>query len=173
MAKGNPFRFSTKYQDDESDLLYYGYRYYNASTGRWVSRDPLGEHGGQNLYALVSNAVLDDYDALGLLHSGQILQINTGTGSGCTARVVYYSPLPQFAYGKRTIDTKVGAQLRIEISCDCSGCGCYKWRQHYSQYEDEKRTLANVLDAPKGQEWYPEGDSPGDGGLQLRLPRHS
>ena len=35
MAKANPFRFSTKYQDDETDLLYYGYRYYNASTGRW------------------------------------------------------------------------------------------------------------------------------------------
>lgn len=43
MAKANPFRFSTKYQDDESDLLYYGYRYYNASTGRWISRDPLGD----------------------------------------------------------------------------------------------------------------------------------
>jgi hypothetical protein len=25
MAKNNPFRFSTKYDDDESDLLYYGY----------------------------------------------------------------------------------------------------------------------------------------------------
>jgi RHS repeat-associated protein len=43
MAKVNPFRFSTKYQDDESDLLYYGYRYYNPSTGRWISRDPLWE----------------------------------------------------------------------------------------------------------------------------------
>ena len=43
MAKANPFRFSTKYQDDETDLLYYGYRYYNASTGRWLSRDPIGE----------------------------------------------------------------------------------------------------------------------------------
>ena len=45
MAKANPFRFSTKYQDDETDLLYYGYRYYNASTGRWISRDPLEEAG--------------------------------------------------------------------------------------------------------------------------------
>ncbi len=43
MAKANPFRFSTKYQDDESDLLYYGLRYYNPSTGRWNSRDPLGD----------------------------------------------------------------------------------------------------------------------------------
>ena len=25
MAKANPFRFSTKYQDDETDLLYYRY----------------------------------------------------------------------------------------------------------------------------------------------------
>lgn len=41
MAKANPLRFSTKYQDDETDLLYYGYRYYNASTGRWLNPDPL------------------------------------------------------------------------------------------------------------------------------------
>jgi RHS repeat-associated protein len=47
MAKANPFRFSTKYQDDETDLLYYGYRYYNASTGRWLTRDPIEEHGLQ------------------------------------------------------------------------------------------------------------------------------
>jgi len=45
MARINPFRFSTKYQDDESDLLYYGYRYYKASTGTWVSRDPVNELG--------------------------------------------------------------------------------------------------------------------------------
>jgi RHS repeat-associated protein len=39
---GPPFRLSPC-QDDETDLLYYGYRYYNASTGRWLSRDPLGD----------------------------------------------------------------------------------------------------------------------------------
>jgi hypothetical protein len=43
MAKANPFRFSTKYQDDESDLVYYGNRYYKPSTGTWLSRDPLEE----------------------------------------------------------------------------------------------------------------------------------
>jgi RHS repeat-associated protein len=43
MAKVNPFRFSTKYQDDESDLLYYGHRYYKPSTGTWMSRDLLGD----------------------------------------------------------------------------------------------------------------------------------
>ena len=40
MAKANPFRFSTKYQDDETDLLYYGYRYYNASTREMAKQGP-------------------------------------------------------------------------------------------------------------------------------------
>jgi RHS repeat-associated protein len=45
MAKVNPFRFSTKYDDDETDFLYYGNRFYNPSTGRWLSADPLTELG--------------------------------------------------------------------------------------------------------------------------------
>jgi len=49
MAKGNPFRFSSKYQDDETDLLYYGLRYYSPSTGRWLNHDPIEEEGGINL----------------------------------------------------------------------------------------------------------------------------
>ena len=70
MAKLNPFRFSTKYQDDESDLVYYGYRYYNPSTGRWLSRDPQGERGGLNLYDFVRNSPLTRYDILGRSCSG-------------------------------------------------------------------------------------------------------
>jgi RHS repeat-associated protein len=66
MAKANPFRFSTKYQDDETDLLYYGYRYYNVATGRWNSRDPIAETGGANLYQFVHNNALDSVDARGL-----------------------------------------------------------------------------------------------------------
>lgn len=62
----NPVRFSTKYADAETGLLYYGYRYYNAGTGRWLSRDPLEEAGGLNVFLLVSNGVPNDVDALGL-----------------------------------------------------------------------------------------------------------
>ena len=49
-AKTNPYRFSTKYTDADTDLVYYGYRYYNPSVGRWPNRDPIGEAGGVNLY---------------------------------------------------------------------------------------------------------------------------
>ena len=49
MAKVNPFRFSTKYQDDETDLVYYGVRYLKTSTGGWLSRDPFREVGFENI----------------------------------------------------------------------------------------------------------------------------
>lgn len=49
-ASQNPFRFSTKYADDETDLVYYGFRYYDAPTGRWLSPDPLGDQAFYRLY---------------------------------------------------------------------------------------------------------------------------
>ena len=67
MAKANACRFSTKYQDDETDLLYYGNRYLAPYTGHWLSRDPKGEDGGPNLYEFAENAPLHCYDSLGCL----------------------------------------------------------------------------------------------------------
>jgi RHS repeat-associated protein len=65
-GSGNPFRFSTKFTDDETGLVYYGFRYYNPSTGRWVSRDPIGERGGRNLYGFVRSNSVGLTDPLGL-----------------------------------------------------------------------------------------------------------
>ena len=62
----SPFRFSTKYLDDETGLYYYGYRYYDPTTGSWLSRDPLGEAGGLNLYGFVGNDPVNKVDYLGL-----------------------------------------------------------------------------------------------------------
>jgi RHS repeat-associated protein len=65
IAKANPFRFSTKYQDDETDLLYYGYRCYSGSTGRWLSRDPAGEEATPGLYVYADNQPAGAVDYLG------------------------------------------------------------------------------------------------------------
>jgi len=51
----NPFRFSTKRMDFSTDLLLYEYRAYSPALGRWLSRDPIGEAGGGNLYGFVEN----------------------------------------------------------------------------------------------------------------------
>ncbi|MCG3128345.1 MAG: hypothetical protein CHACPFDD_03229 [Phycisphaerae bacterium] len=73
-ATSNRFRFSTKYTDASTDfagegtdgLSYYGFRYYSPRLGRWMSRDPIGEAGGVNLYGFASNDPLDEVDTLGL-----------------------------------------------------------------------------------------------------------
>ena len=60
------FGFSTKYEDNETGLLYYGYRYYDPVTGRWPSRDPIEEEGGINLYGMVENSAINYVDKNGL-----------------------------------------------------------------------------------------------------------
>ena len=41
------------------------YRYYSPSLGRWLSRDPIEEYGGWNLYGMVGNNSLGKWDYLG------------------------------------------------------------------------------------------------------------
>ena len=93
MAKINPFRFSTKYDDDETDLLYYGYRYYNPSTGRWLCKDPLGEKGGLNLYAFGNNDLVIGYDPYGLCVACKCKTVKFGApGAGPTVLPNYPGP---------------------------------------------------------------------------------
>ncbi len=66
MANGNPVRFSTKYIDEETGLVYYGHRYYQPQMGRWLSRDPIAESGGINVNAFVFNDGLNYVDYVGL-----------------------------------------------------------------------------------------------------------
>lgn len=93
MARANPFRFSTKYQDDDSDLLYYGYRSYNPSTGRWTGRDPIEEEGGLNLYAMVNNSPVSMLDYLGLAapdpgHQKEIRKVAKALSKVCNSRCI-------------------------------------------------------------------------------------
>ncbi len=65
LAASNPFRFSTKYTDNETGQVYYGYRCYSPTTGRWLSRDTIGERGGGNIYLFTQNSATDRIDPLG------------------------------------------------------------------------------------------------------------
>jgi RHS repeat-associated protein len=53
-AGANPFRWSTKRFDPETGLSDFGMRYYSATLGRWLNRDPIGDLGGANVYAYVA-----------------------------------------------------------------------------------------------------------------------
>jgi RHS repeat-associated protein len=66
MGSASPITFSTKYQDRETEALYYGYRYYTPKLGNWLSRDLAAESGGLSLYAFNGNRPLLRTDQLGL-----------------------------------------------------------------------------------------------------------
>ena len=53
-SKKNDFAhwFSTKRLDAETGLCYYGYRYYDPETGRWTSREPLGDRAFFDHYTM-------------------------------------------------------------------------------------------------------------------------
>lgn len=66
VSSDHHIQFSSRYHDSETTLSYYGYRYYNPDLGRWLSKDPIEEKGGLNLYAFVANDGVNFTDELGL-----------------------------------------------------------------------------------------------------------
>jgi RHS repeat-associated protein len=62
----NPFRFTGRYWDDDASLYQYRARWYDPSTGRFLSRDPLGPIHVRQMYAYVRNNPASNVDPLGL-----------------------------------------------------------------------------------------------------------
>ena len=94
-AGENPFRFSSEYSDVETGLVYYNYRYYSPGLGRWLSRDPIEEQGGYNLYGMLGNGIANYWDKQGLF--------NLGIGSGGVPGTLPFSggdPLADYHYNK-------------------------------------------------------------------------
>jgi RHS repeat-associated protein len=61
----NNIRFQGQYLDQETGLHYNRYRYYSPYVGRFISKDPIGLLGGDNLYAYAPNPIVW-VDSLGL-----------------------------------------------------------------------------------------------------------
>ena len=66
LANSNPWRWATKYFDEETGLYYFGKRYLDPVTGQWLSRELLGESESLNLYYYCHNDPVNRVDVLGL-----------------------------------------------------------------------------------------------------------
>ncbi len=53
-----PLRFQGQYEDQETGLFYTRHRYYDPDSGRFISQDPIGLLGGENLYQYAANPVI-------------------------------------------------------------------------------------------------------------------
>jgi RHS repeat-associated protein len=70
----NPFQYAARESDPETGLYYNRARYYNPSTGRFLSEDPIGFLGGINFYRYVFNNPANLIDPTGY---------QAATGVGC------------------------------------------------------------------------------------------
>jgi RHS repeat-associated protein len=61
-----PLGFGGYFQHEPSGLSLTLFRPYSSAQGRWLSRDPMGEAAGANLYAYVGNNPVNFFDSLGL-----------------------------------------------------------------------------------------------------------
>jgi RHS repeat-associated protein len=116
------FRFSTKYTDTETDLFYYGLRYYSPFTGRWPVRDPIGEEGGVNLYNFIANNPANGSDVLGLA-----LYAFDGTGNNnrevSKGKFTWVLVLAQGYGGEAHYENGVGSSFGTRIIGGLTGWG--------------------------------------------------
>jgi RHS repeat-associated protein len=61
----NNFRFPGQYFDQEVEVQYNYHRFYDPKTGRYITPDPIGLIGGDNLFAYVSNNPINFVDPYG------------------------------------------------------------------------------------------------------------
>lgn len=107
-----PYQFSTKPYDEETGLSYYGYRFYAPTFGRWLTRDPIGETGGINLYGYVLNNPLNYIDSNGkvpIFFPMLISYLGKGVVGAATGAVL--SGVSSFAIASMTGENKLKAVL--------------------------------------------------------------
>ena len=93
------FRYSTKYFDRETGFYYYGKRYYSPALRRWLTRDPIGERGGENLYAYCVNSSPAKFDVFGNSVASVVVE---GLGAGWAGSTI-------------TLNGKTAVQLNGEL----------------------------------------------------------
>jgi len=53
----------------------HAFAFYDPGAGRWLSKDPIGERGGLNLYSFIVNSAVNHVDVLGLVGKGPCLEV--------------------------------------------------------------------------------------------------
>jgi len=97
-------RFSTKLLDPETSLNYYGYRFNAPVLGRWMNRDPIGEHGDLNLLCAFHNNSYSLFDPDG--KASVSLTISTTPPQGTNLKGDWY-----VAVAAKPIDLDDGCEL--------------------------------------------------------------
>ncbi|MBK9119413.1 MAG: RHS repeat-associated core domain-containing protein [Phycisphaerales bacterium] len=171
-ASDNAWRFSTKQWDDETGLGWWGFRYYDAVIGRWMSRDPIGEHGGRHLYGFVAGRPVTTFDPTGLAPRSVSLepQMSSRNGdawiliadSGCTRNIdIIIDGQFVTSFSTSEVTPKVGAEQLYAKRFNLtrlreSGSLTVRWSDHGSRLNQSMTLSYSAED--KMHEFAPFGN---------------
>ncbi len=113
------FLFHGEFRDAATGYYNYGYRFYNDTTGRWLSRDPIGEGGGVNLYGFVGNDGVDAIDRLGMDVAGRPESAGVPDGSCTNGNCLGDALRSGHAIEPKTFDAMLDA---------LGNAGCKRWQ---------------------------------------------
>lgn len=140
-----PFRFSTKCHDEETGLLHCGF--YAHHWGRWLSKDPIGERGGVNLYGFVGNDPCNWVDVLGRERyqpGGPLKGVTWGEDE-------HFRPGEKDPFAKRPDHSSPRYNLKTkEKDCPCTA----NWKMIV--WEEGSPNLDILFNAPNGSGWHEE-----------------
>ncbi len=168
-----PSRHRPKKRRFRPSVAYYGYRYYDPLTGRWPSRDPMEESGGENLYLPARNNLLNSFDYLGLVGSEKKIVLITGpdysTGNGAATtsnglvksfsvseNTTLYNGKHSFGITQAHMQSLIKVTLETWEKTNKRGC-CYSFKG--AKFESSESTPMTAQRAKLlVSEWEPKAD---------------
>lgn len=111
-------RFSTKYADSEVGVVSYLMRFYSPVLGRWLSRDPVGEEGGMNLYGFCGNDSIGKYDKDGCAYFAKLQGgVHLLPGTNSFAICDYEIPTVETLQNEYEIRLRITGDVCAMIEC--------------------------------------------------------
>lgn len=128
-----PWRFASKRIDDETGLVFYGRRYYNPTTGSWLTPDPEGFDDSVNLYLFVHNDPLSRPDLYGLWDMGPNYVRFSFEECGAGLRAAQFGAgYVLAAIGHYLVPNFLGGNTIAGLGNTIAGSGQYKSPQPYT-----------------------------------------
>ncbi len=119
----SPFAFTGHFWHAGSNLHLAPYRAYASDLGRWISRDPIAEAGGVNLFGYVGNSPAVFLDKLGLERYASVEIPGVPNTFGFVGHFGMVAIAPQLSVSLQTspLDVIIGAQLFVGLGPGLGG----------------------------------------------------
>lgn len=96
LADANVYRFSSKEIHPASGMYYYGYRFYEPSLQRWITRDPLGESGFELLHGSIAPADIGQANVYLFIGNAPTHRWDPNGLQNCPVGPCFLAPCPPF-----------------------------------------------------------------------------